>query len=1430
MQKLKLEEILEKLEFTPEEVSFFSQGEMKKPLFYKGRNQLHFELFLEQALPFVSYCTFIGKFEEYLNIPVTLTIEAKECKLPSYDVQRYIHYFSNLKGNPGYSRDAMISVNQQEVICLFSSRDVYERAQEEKNDIEEFLRSCGISYYLKCVFKEAEFQIESKPLVEKVNNKTLMKTKKTMPIADIIDEQTNVKIKGRIFDVETRKLNKTNTLLVTLGVHDDSDAVFVKLFEGQIFNSKFISSLKKGQFIYVEGNAQHDRFSRELTISANKVVFIPDEFNREDQAEKKRIEFHAHSKYSEMDGVCEAEELVKQAYQWGHDAIAITDHMVIHAFPAVQRAVAEVNKKGTHQIKPIYGVEMNLVNDELKIVSNVSLEQEIPDTFVVFDIETTGLSNRYDHIVEFGAVLLQNGAILAKKQLFIQAPIPVPAHITDITGIGEKELRGAKPIEEVIDEILAFLSDYPLVAHNADFDVDFLNAILNRLGKPTLVNPVIDTLNLARVIQSDRRIFRLGNVARFYGIVYDEEVAHRADYDADILGQVFFRLLNDVLSMGCRNYGDIQALQKAEGYKKAMKRHVSVLAKNQSGLKELFQLVSLSHTEYLSVLSKSSKSEEEYASEPRIVRSVLNSKRENLLIGSSCYNSELFETAANKSQEQLEDVMQFYDYIEVQAPGNYAYLLMQKTVPGIERLHDILENIILTAQKLGKIVIASGDVHYLNPEDKIYRDIYISSQGIGGVRHPLYIYDNERRRQFIAPDQHFRTTDEMLEQFSFLNDELAYEIVVKNTHLLSSKIDMVYPVKDRLYTPRIDGADEKLRDICYDTAHEIYGEHLPKIVSDRLEKELKSIITHGFGVIYYISHLIVQKSLEHNYLVGSRGSVGSSFVATMAKITEVNPLPPHYICPSCKYNEFVESGICSSGYDLDDKACPVCGATMKGDGQDIPFETFLGFEGDKVPDIDLNFSGDFQETAHAYTKEIFGESFVYRAGTIGTVAERTAFGYVSGYCEEKNIDAMRQARRLQLARGCGGVKRTTGQHPGGIIVIPRDMDVHDFTPVQYPANNPTSEWKTTHFEFHDIHDNVLKLDLLGHVDPTAMKLLEESSGIDVRSIPMNDKKVMSLFSSTNELNIDNRYYSEKTAALGLPEFGTSFVRGILEATKPTTFSDLVRISGLSHGTDVWLNNARDLVSMGKTLADVIGCRDDIMVELIQKGLDPKTAFDIMESVRKGRGLDSNWISTMKMNNIQDWYIDSCQKIKYMFPKAHAVAYVTMAVRVAWFKVYYPQYYYQSFFTLRCDAYDIETMVKGKEAIENRLNDILNRLNDSDLEKRASSKEVNLIPTLEVAKEMYLRGYRFSNIRLHESDATTFLVDPNDEKILIPPFSCLDGLGANVARSIVEAREENIFISKEDLINRTQLSTTLVTKLDQMKVLEHLQEKNQMSLF
>ena len=642
---------------------------------------------------------------------------------------------------------------------------------------------------------------------------------------------------------------------------------------------------------------------------------------------------------------------------------------------------------------------------------------------------------------------------------------------------------------------------------------------------------------------------------------------------------------------------------------------------------------------------------------------------------------------------------------------------------------------------------------------------------------------------------------------------------------------MIYPVKDRLYPPDMEGSDEKLKKLCYENAYRIYGDPLPEIVEKRLEKELKSIIGHGFYVVYYISHLLVKKSLNDGYLVGSRGSVGSSFVATMAEITEVNPLPPHYVCPHCHYSEFFTDGSVASGFDLPDKKCPVCGATIRGDGQDIPFETFLGFEGDKVPDIDLNFSGDYQPYAHAYTKEVFGEDHVFRAGTIGTVAQQTAFGYVKRYEEEMGKEGMlRRAQELRLAKGCEGVKRTTGQHPGGIIVIPLDMDVHDFTPVQYPANNPFAEWKTTHFEFHDIHDNVLKFDILGHVDPTAMKLLERMSGVDPKSIPMNDPETMSIFSGVEALKMDTSKTNEVTGAAGLPEFGTPFVRGILELTRPTTFEELVKLSGLSHGTDVWLGNAKDLIDSGTcTLKSVIGCRDDIMVYLLHKGLAPKLAFTIMESVRKGKGLKEEWIPEMKACGVEDWYIDSCLKIKYMFPKGHAVAYVMMAVRIAWFKVHKPQYYYCMFFSIRCDAYEIETMIKGEAAIRSRMEEITAKLN-SEYKNEVTKKEKDIYTCLELALEMVLRGYRFGNISLEKSEATTFVVDPADQNVIIPSFTSIDGLGESVALSIVEARQKGAFLSKQDLMDRTLLNGTLAKKMEAMGVLSGLQEENQMSLF
>uniref|UniRef100_UPI0026F00CEF PolC-type DNA polymerase III n=1 Tax=Faecalibaculum rodentium TaxID=1702221 RepID=UPI0026F00CEF len=748
-----------------------------------------------------------------------------------------------------------------------------------------------------------------------------------------------------------------------------------------------------------------------------------------------------------------------------------------------------------------------------------------------------------------------------------------------------------------------------------------------------------------------------------------------------------------------------------------------------------------------------------------------------------------------------------------------------------DQLKTFQQSLMDAAKACGKPVLATGDAHYVHPHDKRIRDIYINSKAIGNSRHPLYKYNAQERRLLSNPDQHLRTTEEMLEDFDWLPAAQAEEIVITNPEKLRREIETIYPVKDRLYPPDIEGSDQKLRDICFDTAHKVYGPDLPEIVEKRLDRELDSIIGAGYYVVYYISHLLVKKSNEDGYLVGSRGSVGSSFVATMSNITEVNPLTPHYICKNCQYCEWISDDKVKSGFDLPDKECPHCGAVMRGDGQDIPFETFLGFNGDKVPDIDLNFSGEYQAKAHAYTKEVFGEDHVFRAGTVGTVQEKTAYGYVKGYEEEMGLEATpyNEAKRTDLAKGCEGVKRTTGQHPGGIVVVPLDMDVHDFTPVQYPANNPDAEWKTTHFDFHQIHDNILKFDILGHVDPTAMKLFERMTGMDVTTIPMNDPETMAIFSGIDSLNIDSSRYDQKTGAAGIPEFGTPFVRGILELTKPTTFAELVSISGLSHGTDVWLNNAKDLIDNGTcVLSEVIGCRDDIMIDLMNYGLPPKDSFTIMESVRKGKGLKPEWEKLMKDNSVPDWFIDSCKKIKYMFPKAHAVAYVMNAVRIAWFKVHMPVYYYCQFFSIRCDAYDIGVMMQGEGAIRERMNGI-RAMRDNKTEK-PSDKELAIYDTLELALEMVLRGYRFSRISMERSDATEFIPDPEDEKAIIPPFTSVDGLGANVGKSVVAARTERPFLSKEDVLRRTQLSRTLLDKLDSLGACQDLDEENQMTLF
>ena len=1418
----------------------FMDGTFDRPVYLVPSGTLRIQLRLRKAIRFELY----QRIKEGLLQPkvreIDLVVYSEVCDLTINEIQQYLKPILEELNLPFHGS---IVLEKDAITFLCVDENQEELIVDGADEIASKLVCFAIPYLITTKRMASQVKIDEvsrpqthhyAPQPQQNFRRKAGKLEDFTPVLlqNINDGMENIRVKGKIFSIENQMIKSNTTLRQTIYIHDEDDAIACLRYAEDAVDQVRFNELKTGITIEVFGSARYDKYARDINMALRDIQVVNDWMKREDNAPEKRIEFHLHTKMSEMDGVSTIEEYIQQAMDWGHEAIAISDHIGVQAFPKAQAYIKDALRKfPDRKFKMMYGVEMNMVDPILNIVSQDDPRTLRDASYVVFDLETTGLSNRYDWIIEFGAVRIKQGAIVERLQMFVKPPVNISAFITEKTSITQQDVENAAVESDLLDSWIQFFQDDVLVAHNATFDIGFMNAVLARYGRPSLTNTVIDTLDLSRAVLKDRRSYKLGNVARNYKLAYDEEIAHRADYDAELLSQVFLKILNEPAISKCLRVGDLQHIQDETSFKKVMKNHVIVIAKNQAGLKDLFELITLSHTDRLATLGKAKKDDEESLAEPRICRADLASKRANLLIGSACYNGEIFDLAMTKASVELEEAMKFYDYIEVQPPENYRPLVESNAVPDSERVLTILRDIINTADRQHIPVIATGDAHYVQKAQKRFREIYIQAQGIGGVRHPLYIYNAQRRHKTTMPDQHFRTTDEMFEAFAFIDRETAHRLIIDTPKYLAETIEQVYPVKDRLYTPTIEGADLKLAQLCRTNALLRYGDPLPQIVSDRLKKELDSIIGHGFAVVYYIAHLLVKKSLEDGYLVGSRGSVGSSLVATMANITEVNPLAPHYVCPVCQYSEFVEDSTIGSGYDLSDKCCPKCGSLMIGDGQDIPFETFLGFEGDKVPDIDLNFSGDYQEKAHAYTKVLFGEKNVYRAGTIGTVAQKTAFGYLRGYEEEmESATPRRQAYNLYIANGCEGIKRTTGQHPGGIIVIPQDMDVSDFTPVQFPANNANSEWLTTHFEFADIHDNVLKLDILGHVDPTAMKMLEKMSGIDPKTIPMNDPEVISLFSSIKPLHLDPRNYGEKTGAAGLPEFGTSFVRQILETTKPQNFSDLVRVSGLSHGTDVWLGNAKSMVEQGLPLREVIGCRDDIMVSLIHMGLPSKKAFDIMESVRKGKGLKDEWKTLMREKNVPEWYIESCLKIKYMFPKAHAVAYVLMAVRVAWFKVHHPEYYYAVFFTLRCTAYEIETMLKGAESINARMRDITQRLNDNELKKSVTGKEQDLITTLEVAYEMACRGLHFANIDLYKSAASQFIVDDEHRNRILPPFSVLDGLGENVAKSIIEARTKAPFISKEDLLTRTLLNTTQLRKLEVMGVLKGLQDENQMCLF
>ena len=1244
-------------------------------------------------------------------------------------------------------------------------------------------------------------------------------------IIDNIDKSSDhVDFTAKVFSIEVNEYGDSKKL--TIGLFDnDGGAIYAYTKQNQSIDDALVAEMKKwGTNVRVRGAAYYDEYNKAMAIRAHFIDLLPPDEIEKDTTEKKRVELHLHSNMSTQDGITHMMDYCQYAKALGHTAMAITDHAVVQGYPDAQEAAKKTG------LKMLYGVEFYMLNDQQNYIYNPANRPLNHASYVVLDLETTGLSSYYDRITEFGAVKVENGIVTETMDILINPERKLKRKIVNITHITDKMLANQPTIAEVLPKILSFIGDAMIVTHNAGFDFPFLQHSLKRCGYEPLKNPVIDTLSLSRYLFPDIRDHNLGAVCRRLDVLYERGKAHRADYDARVLNEAWQTMITILVKQNPRiTHADLGNLKTTfDSIKHVRPSHIIALAKNKEGLKSLYKLVSISHIDHL-------------AEVPKILRSEIASFRKDLIIGSACFNGEVFKTASESDPDSLKEVMKFYDYIEIQPLENYSYLINTEELDN-DQLMTCLDNIVKCADEVGKPICATGDVHYLTRKHKMFRDVYISAKGIGGVSHPLA--GTKDVPPFENPDQHYRSTDEMLKCMSFLGEEKAYEVTVTNTNLIADMIEPLVPVpNDHLYTPTFENCDVMLRDMCYEKAHELYGDPLPEFIADRLEKELNGIIGHQYMVIYYIAHRIIKKANEDGYIVGSRGSVGSSFVATMSNVTEVNPLPPHYRCPKCKHLEWTKETMPEyrSGYDLPEKKCPICGEDMVHDGQDIPFETFLGFNAEKVPDIDLNFPGDYQARAHEYTKVLLGENNVFRAGTIETVADKTAFGFVRGFYErtfmnqgmneedaKRAVNNIPKAKIAYLASGCVDVKRTTGQHPGGIVVIPTDHEVYDFTPVQYPADDMDSNWKTTHFDFHSIHDTILKLDLLGHVDPMALKMMSDLTGVKITDIPMNDKKVLSLFSSAKALGMEHDYTNAKTGALALPEFNTEFVRGVLEETNPQTFSDLVIISGLTHGTGVWEGNAKNLINeKTATLQQVIGCRDDIMTYLISKDIPSNIAFIIMEDVRKGKGLKEEYEEIMKAKKVPDYYIKSCKKIKYMFPKGHAVAYVTMAVRVGYFKVYYPLEFYATFFSVRSKQYDIQTMIKGKDAIISKIEELRTRQRVSN--EKLSPKEQEQLKTLINALEMVQRGFKFSNIDLYRSDATKFVVDYENQS-LIPPFVTIDGLGENNAITVIDARKEGPFGSKEDLGRRTKLTTTNIKDLSDMGVLDDLTDTDQLTLF
>ena len=1212
----------------------------------------------------------------------------------------------------------------------------------------------------------------------------------------VVEEMGEVTFRGKILSREEREIRGERTI-ITLTITDFTDSIHVKMFTKNEMLEGLKGCLNAGDFVKVKGLTALDRFDHELTVSSVVGIKRTADFttSRMDYAYKKRVELHCHTKMSDMDGVTDASALLKRARAWGMPALAITDHGCVQAFTEASHTVSK-----DEDFKVIYGVEGYLVDDLKEVVEN-SKGQSLDDAYVVFDLETTGLSAVHNQIIEIGAVKVEQGKIRERFSTFVNPKVPIPFEIEQLTGISDEMVLKAPVIEDILPDFLKFCEGCVLIAHNASFDAGFIEENCKRQGIATDFT-VGDTVSMARILLPTLSKFKLDHVAKALQIPLENH--HRAVDDAACTAEIFLKFIE---MLKARDITDLDALNQmgmanVAAIKKMPTYHIIILAKNDIGRVNLYRLVSLSHLDY-------------FARRPRIPRSELIKYREGLIIGSACEAGELYQAILRGAPRQdIARIVEFYDYLEIQPLGNNAFMLRDEKNP-INSEEDLQENvrrIIRLGEEFNKPVVATCDVHFMDPEDEIYRRIIMAGKGFADADNqaPLYL----------------RTTEEMLAEFAFLGSEKAEEVVIENTNKIANMCEHLSPVRPDKCPPIIPDSDKILREICYQKAWEIYGENLPEVVTERLERELKSIIGNGFAVMYIIAQKLVWKSNDDGYLVGSRGSVGSSFVATMAGITEVNPLSPHYICPHCHYSDFdseeVKKYAGMAGCDMPDKDCPKCGTKLQKEGFDIPFETFLGFKGNKEPDIDLNFSGDYQSKAHKYTEVIFGAGQTYRAGTIGTLADKTAFGYVKKYYEERG-SSKRNCEIDRIVLGCTGIRRTTGQHPGGIIVLPLGETIYSFTPVQHPANDMATDIVTTHFDYHSIDHNLLKLDILGHDDPTMIRMLEDLTGINATKIPLDDPEVMSLFQNTNALKIKPEDIGgTKLGSLGIPEFGTEFAMQMLLDTHPTHFSDLVRIAGLAHGTDVWLGNAQTLIQEGKaTISTAICTRDDIMVYLIGMGMDSEQSFTIMESVRKGKGLKPEWEEAMRKHQVPEWYIWSCKKIKYMFPKAHAAAYVMMAWRIAYCKINYPLAYYAAYFSIRASAFDYEIMCQGRERLEYYMADYRKR---SDT---LSKKEQDTLKDMKSVQEMYARGFEFLKVDIYRAEAHKFQII--DGK-LMPALSTIEGLGDKAADMLVEAAAQGPFLSRDDLRQRSKLSKTVIDLMGDLGLLEGLPESNQLSLF